>query len=227
MASPNSSPSPSSKVAEPTASFVVIPAQYGSLDNSPTPGVVVAIVLGSVIAVLGILSLLYKAISLRHSPRATMVDAEVETGHDRHRPQHHHQPQRRRRRRHRRRRNSAEISEVRRVPNIGEKSDGGGDGGGGRDGARGPIIVEAPRVSSQVPGPEPQVSGARDDIADDEVIVTEEHRASPPPAMRRSRRHGSRRRRVDEKRYRDAAGANDRVPREDRRRRNRRSGSGN
>ncbi|KAJ6444507.1 protein translocation protein, Sec62 family protein [Purpureocillium lavendulum] len=194
----------------PTQTYVVIPTTYGSLDNSPSPGVVVGIVLGSVAGFLLLLFLLYSALGFgpvvlgRGSAGEEIEVSGMDGGarsvlsfrsgarsaaaeHKHHRHTHHHHQGRREARRGR----ATEMFEVRtreRVVSV---------PGGGTV----PVVVDAaprgpppPPNPGAVPPPPRRVPPERhnddDDDDDDEVVVIEEH--SPPPQRRRESRRSHR-----------------------------------
>lgn len=226
LSSSASLPSPFPTTTAPTLSFVarqnsnpagtpvIIPSTYGSLNDSPSPGVVVGIVLGSVAGFLVLLFLIYSALGFgpavlgagwgTRTVEVSGMAASRSVLSFRSRPEHgkHH--------RHSRRGgdHATEMFEVRTRERVVQE--------GGQQAP--PIIVEPtrqPPPPTFVPPP-PRV--VRDDD-EDEVVVIEEH--SPPP-RRKSRRHSSRSRRSDERRrsYRDVD-----PPREARRESSRRYSS--
>ncbi|KAK2612568.1 hypothetical protein QQS21_001338 [Conoideocrella luteorostrata] len=167
-------------LAESTPTFVAIPSTYNNLNDSPSPGVVAGIVLGSVGGVLVVLFLLYSCLGFGPavlSPRTIGIsNASVLSFHDQHSSKH--------RRRRRPSAHATEMFEVRTRERIVTDAP-------VRGTSSGPTIVNAAPPPPHVPPP-PRV--VRDE---DEVVVIEEH--SPPP-RRKSRRHSSRSRRSDDRR---------------------------
>ncbi|KFA67696.1 hypothetical protein S40285_00990 [Stachybotrys chlorohalonatus IBT 40285] len=164
--------------------FHAIPADYGELDSSPSPGVVAAIVIGSVAAFLVVLFLVYYGLNFGAPVAAAYDGASTYVT----------EPRDERRRSSRGgstsrgppRRRVRETIEVRTRERTG------------------PVIVDAPppppvvmseagRSDARPPRMVPRyddVGDDDDDDEDDEVVVIEEH--SPP--RRQSRRQSSRRR---------------------------------
>ncbi|KAF4513504.1 hypothetical protein G6O67_000768 [Ophiocordyceps sinensis] len=180
----------------PRPSEAIIPATYGSLYDSPPPGTVVAIVIGSVAGFLLLVLLVYAALgfgparseseSVGPAPSRSVFSlgsrSRSHLGPDRR--------HKRRRSRRRSRRHAPETVEVRTREHYVV------DGG---TASRQPIrvVVAAPRPA---PAPRPPPAVVAHDDDDDEVVVIEEH--SPPP--RKSRRHSGRSRRSDEEARRGA-----------------------
>ena len=174
-----------------STAFVAIPSVYGNQDDSPSPGIVVGIVLGSVGGVLVVLFLLYSALGFgpmvlfgSSSSMVEVADARgtssVRTKRRRSSGRGHHQPV------------ATEMYEVRtRVPAAA---------------AAAPVVVEGVGVgagrttrtstrtrTTTTAAPPPRVDSSDDDDDeddDDEVVVIEEH---TPPRRDRRRRSDDRR----------------------------------
>jgi len=191
----------------PSPTYVVIPSTYGSLDSSPSPGVVVGIVLGSVAGFLLLLFLLYSALGFGPVVLGRgSADEEIEVSgmaggvgarsvlsfrsnarsaaageHKHHR--HSHRRERRGR--------ATEMFEVRTRERVVT---------GGGSVPRAPIVVDArpgpgppppPGPAGARGPPPPRVVPTHTDDEDDEVVVIEEH-SPPPPSRRRESRRRSR-----------------------------------
>ncbi|KAM4056837.1 hypothetical protein HRG_003700 [Hirsutella rhossiliensis] len=191
----------------PASSESIIPATYGSLYDSPPPGTVVAIVLGSVAGFLLLVLLVYAALGFGPARRGTTesgsvvhaAPASVFSLRSRSRsrlaaPDPHHKHHRRRSSRRRSARRASETVEVRTREHFVVD----------HAAASRPPPPPAPKTAASAPRmpPPPPPPGVVVDDGDDEVVVIEEH--SPPPPRRKSRRHSGRSRRSDEEARRGA-----------------------
>ena len=161
--------------------IVAIPATYANQNNSPEPGVVAGIVLGSVGGLLLLMWLLYTCFNLGGGPAATAVVDDVEVVRRRSRSPPARRPSRRSR-------SVSETVEVRRQSQHQQRSRTPPQRGS-RARETVTIIEESRRRSSPAPPPPPPPVDDDEDI----VEVIEEH--SPPP--RRNRRVSSGYRTVD------------------------------
>lgn len=164
---------------------VAIPTTYSDLDDGPSPGEVVGIVLGSVAGFLLLLWLLYALFNFGGSGRASTVTTEIVR--ERRGKSRASRASRATRSRSRGRRRVSET--VERVTEIRES-----------------------RRPSPMPAPPPPAPGLTERViveerremrtesrpppprrlSSDEVVVIEEHSASPPPRRKSSRRHRER-----------------------------------
>ncbi|KAI9902689.1 hypothetical protein N3K66_002041 [Trichothecium roseum] len=183
---PGGQPHPVIEARQSTTTHLIIPSIYGSLYDSPSPGVIVGIVLGAVAGFLVLLLLFYSCLGF--GPRVIPVEAISFRERPPSRKHSHHSVRGGGvRRSHSRRRSSGTV----RVTETYETRtrERGSRGGGGRPG---PEIVDAPspppqarRVSSS--------STVTSDMSDDEdeIVVMEEH---SPPRRKHGRRSGGVRR---------------------------------
>ena len=165
-------PQPVLEARQSTTTHVIIPSVYGDLYDSPSPGVIVGIVLGSVAGFLLLLFLLYTCLGF--GPRVIPIEAisfrERPPSRKHSHNNHHH---------HHRRRSGGSVRVTETFETRTRER-------GSRGGRAEPVIVDAP-------SPPPQARRASSELTDDEddeIIVEEEH---SPPRRKHNRRSGGRR----------------------------------